>query len=64
MIFSSLLTFLFSLFGIYETDQAALEAGQSVNTPGAQVGTVGGKPLYLYGVLTTTKQANPIPPLP
>lgn len=37
------------------TDQAELAAGQDVNTPQIQVGTVGGKPLYLNGVLTTTK---------
>lgn len=64
MNWSQIATWILSLFMIYETDQQALEAGQSVNTPGAQVGTVGGKPLYLYGVLTTTKQTSPIPPLP
>lgn len=37
------------------TDQAELAAGQDVSTPQVQVGTVDGKPLYLNGVLTTTK---------
>lgn len=64
MNFSAILAFIFSLFGLYETSQAELEAGQNVNTPGAQVGTVGGKPLYFYGVLTITKPTSSIPPLP
>lgn len=36
-------------------DQAELAAGQTVTTPQVQVGTVGGKPLYLNGELTTVK---------
>lgn len=35
-------------------DQAELEAGAPVSLPKVQVGTVGGKPLYLEATLSTT----------
>lgn len=54
MSWSSILNMVFQLFGIYETDQALLEAGQPAPIPATRVGTCGGKPLYLVGTLTTT----------
>jgi hypothetical protein len=55
MTWSKVLTFIFTLFGTYETDLTELEAGLPVTTPQIQVGSVGGKPLYASATLTTTK---------
>lgn len=60
MSFQNILALVAQLLFLYEADQAALEAGQTVNTPQIQVGTVGGKPLYGAISLSTVKGA-PLP---
>jgi hypothetical protein len=52
-----------TLYGDYEVDVAELEGGAtSVPLPAfAQVGTTGGKPIYLSGSLTTVKPPNGTP---
>lgn len=52
--FGQALTFVGSIALEAETDVAALEAGQPVALPKVQIGTVGGKPLYLEANLSTT----------
>lgn len=61
MTFQNILALVAQLLFLYEADQAALEAGQTVNTPQIQVGTIGGKPLYGQIALTTVKAASPLP---
>lgn len=53
MTWSSVLSFIFNLFGLYETAQAELAAGQPASTPKVRIGTIGGKPLYVTGTLST-----------
>lgn len=47
-----------TIYGDVSLDTAQLEAGQTVALPGRiQVGSVGGKPVYLIGSLTTDPNA-------
>jgi hypothetical protein len=49
-----------TIYGDVSLDTAALEAGQTVPLPGRiQVGSVGGKPVYLVGSLTTILPSVP-----
>ena len=44
----------------YELDSVEIAAGQNVEAPGhLQVGTSGGKPVYLFGILTTNAEFSP-----
>lgn len=51
---SSLLTEAATIALTISVDQAELAAGEPVSLPKVQVGTTGGKPLYLEAVLSTT----------
>lgn len=55
MNFSQVLALIATLFITFETDQAVLESGGTASTPSIQVGTIGGKPLYVSANLSTTK---------
>ena len=55
MSFWTIFAFIGNLFGIAAADSAILAAGGIANTPVAQVGSTGGKPLYLRGQLSTDK---------
>jgi uncharacterized protein YbaP (TraB family) len=54
---SAILSFFTSILLSYAAGKATIEAGGSVNTPAIEIGTDGGKPLYLYGVISETKPA-------
>jgi len=56
MNFGKIFAFLGSLFVLYETSEAILEAGGVATTPIVQVGTLNGKPLYLRGQLCENNQ--------
>jgi|HubBroStandDraft_6_1064221.scaffolds.fasta_scaffold02059_12 hypothetical protein len=55
MNWGSILQLIFSLFGLFETDLAIIEAGGVATSPVMQVGSVGGKPLYARAQLCTDK---------
>lgn len=55
MSFWTIFAFIGNLFGIAAADSAVIQAGGIANTPVANIGTTGGKPLYLRGQLSTDK---------
>lgn len=55
MSISSILSLIVQALLLFETDQTELEAGTAVNTPSAQIGTIGGRPLYAWITLGTTR---------
>ena len=53
MNFWTIFAFIGNLFAIAAADSATILAGGIANTPVAEIGTTGGKPLYLRGQLST-----------